>query len=588
MKARKGPNTFAPQSTTNEYKPCVQQIVLFPGTAVGKLLTLGGVGIWWIVDVILLVTGDLRPADDSNWVPYYWTSDSSFCIEQRWENWIPSGCEEKMVQTWCVASCQEICRHRRVGDMTPDEEWIGRLILVLKRVSSESMNSAGTLLQRVASVPKRFSDLWTSRFGRVWLASVKIPGENCAEPSRWFVEVTRDFVFSSSGEVGYFVLPSCASFSARKCGHCRRCCATSPTLLSPSSAHFTISVQFKSVGGKQDRSSTPHGFQSRWLTSLFRYIFAIKGEKIVLVIQVFLFQQSTSDRYIAAVPCRNLNHLQRLTPDPKRSQHFTKPNQNTRGFQTGFKIRFKQKSEFHRVKNKREWTALSNKQKGSKNTSEEKPYDFSASDQPLAHTNQTNQEHFISMTVNVYRNVHDDLVRKWWVKNKTEEKMVFCITSLRLYSKHSWGHSTIIGIQSSTFTGSGSCKFSCLETRLYSCCFHSHLDCQNSRLLSKDWQRKTKTPWQQRDTDRLRFRHVTTNFSIGRAFWGQTSPTNHKILQSLRPSHPHPKRKGNCHCRKYRTHDTAAVEFQFNEFQDVTAVQRRQVWPICTSCCVLH
>ncbi|XP_074640340.1 TM2 domain-containing protein 2-like [Tubulanus polymorphus] len=41
------------------------------GTAVGKLLTLGGVGIWWIVDVILLVTGGLLPADGSNWVPYY-------------------------------------------------------------------------------------------------------------------------------------------------------------------------------------------------------------------------------------------------------------------------------------------------------------------------------------------------------------------------------------------------------------------------------------------------------------------------------------------------------------------------------------
>lgn len=41
------------------------------GTAVGKLLTLGGVGIWWIVDVILLVTGSLKPEDGSNWVPYY-------------------------------------------------------------------------------------------------------------------------------------------------------------------------------------------------------------------------------------------------------------------------------------------------------------------------------------------------------------------------------------------------------------------------------------------------------------------------------------------------------------------------------------
>lgn len=40
------------------------------GTAVGKLLTLGGVGIWWVVDIILLVSGDLQPEDDSNWVPY--------------------------------------------------------------------------------------------------------------------------------------------------------------------------------------------------------------------------------------------------------------------------------------------------------------------------------------------------------------------------------------------------------------------------------------------------------------------------------------------------------------------------------------
>ncbi|XP_078358825.1 TM2 domain-containing protein 2-like [Oculina patagonica] len=41
------------------------------GTAVGKLLTLGGLGIWWVVDVILLITGNLVPEDESNWVPFY-------------------------------------------------------------------------------------------------------------------------------------------------------------------------------------------------------------------------------------------------------------------------------------------------------------------------------------------------------------------------------------------------------------------------------------------------------------------------------------------------------------------------------------
>ena len=38
------------------------------GTAVGKLLTLGGVGIWWIVDIILLVTGNLMPEDGSSFI----------------------------------------------------------------------------------------------------------------------------------------------------------------------------------------------------------------------------------------------------------------------------------------------------------------------------------------------------------------------------------------------------------------------------------------------------------------------------------------------------------------------------------------
>nr|CAG4643627.1 EOG090X0IT6 [Ilyocryptus agilis] len=40
------------------------------GTAVGKLLTLGGIGIWWVVDIVLLVSGGLIPEDGSNWVPF--------------------------------------------------------------------------------------------------------------------------------------------------------------------------------------------------------------------------------------------------------------------------------------------------------------------------------------------------------------------------------------------------------------------------------------------------------------------------------------------------------------------------------------
>lgn len=40
------------------------------GTAVAKLLTLGGCGIWWILDIILLINGQLMPEDGSNWIQY--------------------------------------------------------------------------------------------------------------------------------------------------------------------------------------------------------------------------------------------------------------------------------------------------------------------------------------------------------------------------------------------------------------------------------------------------------------------------------------------------------------------------------------
>lgn len=41
------------------------------GIVVGKLLILGGVGIWWIVDIVFLVNGMLILDDGSNWVFYY-------------------------------------------------------------------------------------------------------------------------------------------------------------------------------------------------------------------------------------------------------------------------------------------------------------------------------------------------------------------------------------------------------------------------------------------------------------------------------------------------------------------------------------
>lgn len=38
------------------------------GVAVMKLLSLGGLGLWWIIDIILLVTNNLTPED--NWNQY--------------------------------------------------------------------------------------------------------------------------------------------------------------------------------------------------------------------------------------------------------------------------------------------------------------------------------------------------------------------------------------------------------------------------------------------------------------------------------------------------------------------------------------
>jgi hypothetical protein len=37
----------------------------------GKLFTLGGIGVWWFVDLVLLLVGRLQPADGSSWESVY-------------------------------------------------------------------------------------------------------------------------------------------------------------------------------------------------------------------------------------------------------------------------------------------------------------------------------------------------------------------------------------------------------------------------------------------------------------------------------------------------------------------------------------
>ena len=36
-----------------------------------KLLTLSGLGVWWLVDIVLMANGNIQPNDGYNWEPYY-------------------------------------------------------------------------------------------------------------------------------------------------------------------------------------------------------------------------------------------------------------------------------------------------------------------------------------------------------------------------------------------------------------------------------------------------------------------------------------------------------------------------------------
>jgi hypothetical protein len=43
----------------------------YTSLGLAKLFTLGMLGSWWAVDLMLLASGLMKPADGSQWEPYY-------------------------------------------------------------------------------------------------------------------------------------------------------------------------------------------------------------------------------------------------------------------------------------------------------------------------------------------------------------------------------------------------------------------------------------------------------------------------------------------------------------------------------------
>ena len=81
------------------------------GIAVGKMITLGGLGLWWIIDIILLIFGKLMPADDSNWIVQHWAPCLSlhFWRDSFRKYWISFNLCIQYLSKWELSTVHDRC-----------------------------------------------------------------------------------------------------------------------------------------------------------------------------------------------------------------------------------------------------------------------------------------------------------------------------------------------------------------------------------------------------------------------------------------------------------------------------------------------